>query len=82
MILDLLKFVLSGPFKFIGFLFILLIVATLIEGIVGNICRTIITTRKIKYDKEIQTEQEIKTRIGSSLKSKNPEPPKTGTGII
>lgn len=81
MILDLIKFVLSGPFKFIGFLFILLIIATLIEGIVGNICRTIIFSKKIKYNKETEFEQEIKTKIGSSLKNKNPVPPKTGSAI-
>lgn len=50
MILDLLKFVLSGPFKFAGFMIILLIIAVVIEEAIVNICKTIIYIKKIKYN--------------------------------
>lgn len=59
--LEILEFVFSGPFKFLGCFFILLLFLALIEGVVANICTTIMTIKKIKYLKEIdRIEEDIK----------------------
>lgn len=60
---DLLKFVLSGPFKFLGFFMILLIVAVLIEGAICNICKVILYSKKIKYRNNIELERKITSSI-------------------
>lgn len=70
MILDLLKFVLSGPFKFLGFFMILLIVTVLIEEAICNICNVILYTKKMKYGKKIESDDIVLDgKISSSIKS-------------
>lgn len=69
--LKILEFMFSGPLKFIGCFFILLLILALIEGAIANICKTIIASKALKYNK--YTDLDIKSNIRDIISGKTEE---------
>lgn len=63
--ITILEFMFSGPFKFLGCFFILLLVLALIEGAISNICKTIMTVNALKYNKKLDTS--VKNNINNII---------------
>ena len=66
----LLEFMFSGVLKFIGCFFILYLIIVLIEGAISNICRTIITVKALKYNKETRSDNTIKNNVKNIMDRK------------
>lgn len=57
--LEILEFIFSSPFKFIGSLFLLLLLLAIIESVVVNICNCIIKCRKLKTIEKVNRDKKI-----------------------
>lgn len=68
--LKILEFMFSGPFKFLGCFFIILLVLALIEGAIANICKTIMTCKQLKYGKEPKSDNEIRSNVKDIISRK------------
>ena len=69
--LKILEFMFSGPLKFIGCFFIILLILVVIEGAIANICKTIIAIKTLKYNK--YAEVNIKSNIRDIISGKSEE---------
>lgn len=59
--LEILEFVFSSPFKFIGSLLLLLLILAIIEEVVVNICNCIVNCRKLKALEKVNTDKIVIT---------------------
>lgn len=64
-----LEFMFSGILKFIGCFLMFLLLIALIEGIVCNICRTILAIKALKYNSRIDNSH-IKNNIRDMITGK------------